>query len=557
MEVKRNNLSCDVLIAGGGIGGLVCAVELKEKNPDLDVLIVEKQFAGYGGKANKGGGVLQYFQLDKITPMDFLAFHVSEIGCYLGDQELMLKYVEMNHEMLDKLSGWGVCVPKGEDGKYLVMPTGPFTAMICVDLDLCLQMRKRAEKLGVRILDKTAVSNLYASGGKISGASAYSILDDGEFYTISAAKVVLATGSQNYRVGSMWSSGRGDGIAAAYRVGAEMRNPEFGNFSQLVKARSHHEVVFGENFMYNAKNEYITKNFTDKRQTDIPSVAVREWYLQMQQGNGPIHLDFGPERRDVKAVNIGWKRDYGQRFHDLNHSDGMDIDVDLEVCPLLIGEQSCIKVGHDMQTTVEGLYAIGDCSYCGSGAPGAVPAPPGRNRGSGILNAVFAGILCGDALAEAAYAAPAVIPEAEIEATIRYVYAPLGRETGHDPKEAIALIQKAMGPCDYSVYMRADRMAEAEKLVEQAKALINDLKAVDMHGVLACHEAEFMVLSAEMHYTAAKVRKESRGWFLREDYPEMDNENWLKWIILKNIDGQMVVSTEDVPIEKYPIQPPK
>lgn len=555
MEIKRNQLSCDVLIAGGGIGGLTCAVELKEKNPELDILIMEKQVTGYGGKANKGGGVLQYFQLDKITPMDFLKFHVNEIGCFLGDQELMLKYVEMNHGMLDKMAGWGIVVPKNDDGTYNVMPTGPFTAMICVDLDLCLQMRKRAEKLGVRIMDKTAVSNLYVSKGKICGACAYSILDDGNFYTVSAKKVVLATGSQNYRLASMWSSGRGDGIAAAYRAGAEMRNAEFGNFAQLMKVRSHNEVVFGENFMYNAKGEFITKNFTDKRQTDIPSVAIREWYLQMINGNGPVHLDFGPAKKDTAAVNIKWKRDYGQRFRDLNTADAMAIDVDLEVCPMLIGEQSCVKVGHDMQTTVDGLYAIGDCSYCGSCAPGAVPAPPGRNRGSGILNAVFSGILCGDALAEAAYEAPAVIPETEIEENVTYVYAPLYNENGHDPKEVIALVQQAMAPSDYSVYMKEDRMEEAEKLVAQAKELVGNLKAVDMHGVLACHEAEFMVLSADLHYTASKARKESRGWFLREDYPEMDNENWLKWIIVKDVDGKMTLSTEDVPIETYPVQP--
>ena len=77
MEIKRNQLSCDVLIAGGGIGGLTCAVELKEKTPELDILIMEKQVTGYGGKANKGGGVPQYFQLHKITPMHFPTCHVA------------------------------------------------------------------------------------------------------------------------------------------------------------------------------------------------------------------------------------------------------------------------------------------------------------------------------------------------------------------------------------------------------------------------------------------------------------------------------------------------
>lgn len=556
MEITRKNLSCDVLIAGGGIGGLVCAVEMKEKNPGLDVLIVEKQFTGYGGKANKGGGVLQYFQLDKITPMDFLAFHVNEIGGFLGDQELMIKYVEMNHEMLDKMAGWGIVIPKGEDGKYVVIPTGPFTAMICVDLDLCIQMRRQAEKLGARILDKTAVTELFAEDNTICGAAAYSILDDGTFYTISAKKVVLATGSQNYRVGPMWSSGRGDGIAAAYRVGAEMRNTEFGNFAQLVRARSHHEVVFGENYMYNAKNEHVTKNFTDKRQTDIPSVAVREWYVNMLNGTGPIHLDFGPQQGGPMG-NPGWKMDYGARFRELNNLDGADLDVDLEVCPMFIGEQSPIKVDHDMQTTVDGLYAIGDCSYCGSAAPGAVPAPPGRNRGSGILNAVFAGILCGDAIAAGGMKDAPAIPEDAVNACVEAVYAPLGRAEGHTAKEVIALVQKAMAPMENSVYMKLDRMEKAEEYVKQAREYAKDLKAADMHDLLACHEAEAMVLSAEMHFLAAKARKESRGWFLREDYPEMDNENWLKWIIVKNEGGKMAMHTEDVPIEKWPIQPPR
>ena len=36
----------------------------------------------------------------------------------------------------------------------------------------------------------------------------------------------------------------------------------------------------------------------------------------------------------------------------------------------------------------------------------------------------------------------------------------------------------------------------------------------------------------------------------------MDNENWLKWIVVENDNGEMKFSTEDVPIEDYPVKPP-
>ncbi len=82
------------------------------------------------------------------------------------------------------------------------------------------------------------------------------------------------------------------------------------------------------------------------------------------------------------------------------------------------------------------------------------------------------------------------------------------------------------------------------------------MKAENFHELCNCHEAEAMVLSAEMQFRAASMRKESRGWFLREDYPEMDNQNWLKYVIVKNVDGEMTFGTEDVPVDKYPIKPP-
>jgi succinate dehydrogenase/fumarate reductase flavoprotein subunit len=550
----RENHSADILIIGGGIAGLTAAVSIKEAAPELDVLIIEKQTSGYSGKANKGGGVLQYFDLKRITPEDFVTYHANTIGCFLGDQELMAKYVGMNNIMFDKLVEWGARVPKRPDGSYAVIPTGPMTAIIGIDLDVTLKVRQTAEKKGVRIMDKVAMADLLTSEGKIAGAVGFSLLD-GKCHVFNAKSVVLATGSQNYRIGPMWSSGRGDGIAAAYRAGAEMRNAEFGNFAQLVKIRSHEEVVYGENFMYNKKDEHITKNFRTGSEPDINSNAISEWYKQMSAGQGPITLKL-EHAGGGGGLSALWDRPYGQTFWRLNQENADAVDTDMEVCPMLIGEQSPVKVGHDMMTTVPGLYAIGDVSYCGSAAPGAVPAPPGRNRGSGILNAVFAGMMCSSGAAQNAKSA--VLPkldEVQVEGCIQHMYAPLNREAGGDAKDVIRLVQKAVGPMEQSVYMSAHRLETALRYVEKAKELLKTTKADDFHGLISCIEAEAITLSAEMLFKAAMMRKESRGWFLREDYPDTDNKNWLKWIIVKKQGDEMTLSTEDVPYEKWPVKP--
>lgn len=551
IEYKHESMSTDVLIIGGGIAGLTAAVTIKEKNPDTEVFIVEKQTTGYAGKANKGGGVLQFFDLENITPETFVEYHAHSVGCYLGNQDLMKKYVSMNNYMLDKLEKWGVKVPKKR------IPTGPMTYMVGVDLDITLQMRRTAEKKNVKIIDKVTISDLLADNSTINGATGYSILD-GTFYIFNAKSVILATGSQNYRVAPMWSSGRGDGIAAAYRAGVEMRNPEFGNFAQLFRVKSNREVVFGENVMYNSLGENITKNFRIFQEADISSTAVSEWYNQMSAGKGPVVLRPNNNQENEDIMNYIWERPYGLPFWKANNEKAKDIDVDWEVLPGLVGEQSPIKVGEKMETSVNGLYAAGDVCYCGSGAPGAVPAPPGRNRGSGILNAVFAGIISGEAADDFTKSIElSNINEQMVSECKDRAYAPLLRDEGIEPKELINKVQELVCPMENSVYMNQHRLEIVLRKLEELKPMVSQLKAEDFHGMLSCHEAEAMLLSAEMQFKSAIMRKESRGWFLREDYPSMDNENWLKWIIVKNVDGEMVLDTEDVPIEKWKVQPPK
>jgi len=100
-------------------------------------------------------------------------------------------------------------------------------------------------------------------------------------------------------------------------------------------------------------------------------------------------------------------------------------------------------------------------------------------------------------------------------------------------------------------------MEEALSKVEEVQGRLPTLWAKDLHFLLKAHEAASMALCAEMTYRPALMRKESRSSHMREDYPERDDQNWLKWIIIKKEKGEMKLWTEPVPIDKYKLKPPK
>lgn len=256
------------------------------------------------------------------------------------------------------------------------------------------------------------------------------------------------------------------------------------------------------------------------------------------------------------TTNEMWNRPYGLKFWKTIYEKCHSVGTDNEVAPGFLGEQSPVKVNHDMETTIPRLFAIGDVSYAGSTVAGGVPAPPGRNRGSGILNAVFAGIIAGEKSVEYAGKIEALnVVEEQVEACRERAFAPLCREQGVTAKEVIQDVQAIIAPVENSIYISEHRLNAALRKIEKVKAKLAELKAEDYHGLLSCHEAEAMVLSAEMFFKAASIRKESRGWFLREDFPSTDNSNWLKWVTVKNVNGEMTLGTEDIPIERYPIKP--
>ena len=231
-----------------------------------------------------------------------------------------------------------------------------------------------------------------------------------------------------------------------------------------------------------------------------------------------------------------------------------------EVVPGFIGELSCVRVDHQMATSIPGLFAVGDVSGSGSARAGAVPAPPAKIHGTGILNALFMGMKSGPSAAVYSRALREwrVEPETDNDQAkdiFERIYAPLERTDGISPYEVIHKIQDTVAPADYSLIKSNDRMQEALKGVQSVQEELDKMKAKDYHELARCLDAESMALGAEMFYRASLMRTESRGFHYREDYPDMDNKNWLKWIIIKSSNGKMELHTEDIPIYKYPYKP--
>jgi succinate dehydrogenase / fumarate reductase flavoprotein subunit len=556
-------LSADILIVGGGIAGISAAIAAKEATPDAEVLVVEKATSGWAGQANKGAGVFAYMA-EEDSVDEFVKYHVENIGIYLEDQELLRQYAEESYATVERFDQWtGGKMCRDASGDFTHERFYPWTpwSLTAAELDMLHPVHRRAKKLGVKFLDKTAVVDLLTDGGRVVGAVGFSILN-GVYYIFKAKATIIATAGQSYRLLGMWSCQRGDGQAMAYRAGAAMRNAEFGPMLQLA-ARSKEAILAAETALYNAKGEFLSPSFRSERDSDSGVMTGVVWYQQMRAGNGPLYTNNAQNwllHNTVKHVGTTevWNRPYATKFWTTLLTKAQRADGYLpiqEVIPVLMVEHAPLKTDHSHATTVPGLFAVGASAYTGSSMIGAV-CPPHRQRGSGLFNAVWSGIRgAKSAAAHASHAAAAEPDAAQAEAFKERIFAPLGRATGIQPLQLVSEVQAAFQPLGYSTCKTKERMEEALGRIKDIEAKLPNLAASDPHHLAACNEVRSMCHSAETFYRSSLERTETRGWHYREDYPERDDKNWLKWISLKDVNGEMTVSTEDVPIDRYPYRP--
>ena len=129
--------------------------------------------------------------------------------------------------------------------------------------------------------------------------------------------------------------------------------------------------------------------------------------------------------------------------------------------------------------------------------------------------------------------------------------APLKREKGISHRDLVYEIHEATVPLQYNFFRKKERLEEAIAKLRTVQEKLKNAVAKDFHQLAIISEADGMALSGEITFRAALMREESRGTHKRVDFPERNDKNWLKWIIVEQKNGVMRFSTEQVPLNRY------
>jgi len=558
--------SYDVLIVGGGLAGIRAAIAVAEANPRLTIGMVSKVYPMRSHTVSAEGGAAAVMAAN--DSYDTHAFDTIKGSDYLADQDVVEAFVREAPLEIVQMEHWGCPWSRNADGTIAVRPFGGMTTWRTVFA---------ADKSGFHMLhtvfqtslkydqihrhDEFFVTKLLVEDSRCVGVTAIDVRT-GKIDAITAKATILATGGLG-RIYAFSTNGNictGDGMALAYRAGVGLKDMEMVQFHPtglpftgiLIT-----EAVRGEGgYLYNNEGERFLKRYVPGKMElgprDIISRAMTTEFEEGRGFEGPhgkyMHLDVRHLGEDVIDRKLPFMRELGREYV------GIDIVKDpIPVRPVQHYEMGGIDAAISGATPMKGLYAAGECANVGLN---------GANRlGSNSLpECLVFGAAAGRAAAEqvGSLAAVSANPiEALLKDETKRVEATFLDKKGGD--ERIAEIREDM---QHSMDEGAGVFRTKEGLTELTKRLdtfrerfgrikIDDSSRIFNTELTAAIELDFMLDCAVAVAHSALAREESRGAHARRDFPERDDEKFLKHTIAFHTDAGLRLDYRDVTLGKF------
>jgi len=506
----------DVLVIGSGIAGLTAALHASQ---DRSVALVTKGELAETNTWYAQGGIA-----GAVGEADSVELHYADtlvVGQGLCDEEVVRAVVSEAPEALDSLQGFGVRFDLSETGGVALAREGGHSLP---------RVLHSGDKTGAAI--QRALTDALRSRGRIpvhehrflvdlltnDGACVGALLMDavsGELEVHYASAVVLATGGagQCYRVTTNPLVATGDGVAAAWRAGADITDMEFVQFHPT--ALDHEsaprflvsEAMRGEGaYLLDCDEQRFMLDVHPLAELAPRDVVSREIERVMHRcGRENVWLDarhLGESRLRTRFPTI-W-----QACADA----GYDLSKDLvPVAPAAHYMVGGVKVDLDGRSSVPGLYVSGE-----AGASGL----HGANRLAS--NSLLEGLVFSRRIARALHE-----PTQPTVTRIRAEHPPAAAPPDPD-RTASRTAEKLQAEMSTSVAMSRS----AEGLAEARDRIAELAEVVSLLPSQAELEVANLLTVGALITESARIRHESRGCHSRSDFPVRDDAEWLGRIVL-------------------------
>ena len=557
-------IDTDVVVIGGGAAGAHAALKVHAEG--LKVLLIVKGFLGRSGCSIFAGNV--QVMDTKGSPeeeLKWLKVGAKYKGYYLLDQDYVKRANEFSvSTFYPDLERKGLYLRRTADGEFVSSkgkarnvwaPSQGFTGVFMMEI-----LRKDILAKRIPLLQETMVTSLLMNDGQVVGVTALDILR-GEFIVVRAKSIILATGPSNYLATRSTATREqcANGFAMAYRAGAQMQDLEmqWWHASDIARPKSWMRLHIYPNPMpataetvrlYNSDREMFFEQGMYPLAVAPYSLQLKHLYPHVKNGKATWHGGYFAGYTHIDAGAMELYKEYSYQTQFLEHL-GIDISKDLIECAISWHmTQGGIRTNVEtMETSLPGLYAPG-----GVGSHGGVGSITFVSY-DGTVAALNA---CAGARTKPylALADEQVAKEEQRVLSRLRVRPRSGLRPAELKKRIRQIMWEKMGYIKNEKKMH-EALAELAEVREKLVPLMG-LESISRNwnsDWVDALDVDDMLDICELNIRSSLERQESRGPFFREDYPYIDNKNWLKHTVVTRAENDIRI--ESAPIELKFIRP--